>query len=63
MAEVSIDGRLFQERLSQLASAWKNDLRSSSSLFDGANSMVVMLGKLSEQGEFYKNNAMHVSVC
>jgi nucleosome binding factor SPN SPT16 subunit len=59
MGEVSIDSKLFHERLSHLASSWKNDLRTGTNVFNGANSMIVMFGKLEEDGQFHKNNAMH----
>ena len=61
MAEVKIDSKLFQERISHFAAAWKNDLRSKDGLFGGASSIVVMMGKMEEIPEFHKNNAMHVS--
>lgn len=61
MAEIKIDSKLFQERLSHFATAWKNDLRSKESLFGGASSIVVMMGKVEEAPEFHKNNAVHVS--
>ncbi|KAG5918249.1 FACT complex subunit spt16 [Claviceps capensis] len=59
MAEVKIDSKLFQERISHFATAWKNDLRTKDGLFDGASSIVVMMGKMEEMPEFHKNNAMH----
>ncbi|KAG5978929.1 FACT complex subunit spt16 [Claviceps digitariae] len=59
MAEVKIDSKLFQERISHFATAWKNDLRSKDGLFGGASSIVVMMGKMEEIPEFHKNNAMH----
>ena len=61
MAEITIDSKLFQERISHFATAWKNDLRSKDGLFGGASSIVVMMGKVEEVPEFHKNNAMHVS--
>ena len=61
MADIKIDGKLFQERISHFATAWKNDLRSKDSLFNEATSIVVMMGKMEEIPEFHKNNAMHVS--
>ena len=63
MAEITIDSKLFQERISHFATAWKNDLRSKDGLFGGASSIVVMMGKVEEVPEFHKNNAMHVSRC
>lgn len=61
MAEIKIDSKLFQERVSHFTTAWKNDLRSKDGLFAGASSIVVMMGKVEEVPEFHKNNAMHVS--
>jgi hypothetical protein len=60
MAEIKIDSKLFQERLSHLVTAWKNDLRSKDGLFGGASSLVIMMGKVEEVPLFHKNNAMHV---
>jgi nucleosome binding factor SPN SPT16 subunit len=59
MAEIKIDSKLFQERISHFATAWKNDLRSKDGLFNGAQSLVVMMGKVEEVPEFHKNNAIH----
>ncbi|KAL3953135.1 hypothetical protein ACCO45_013078 [Purpureocillium lilacinum] len=59
MAEIKIDSKLFQERISHFATAWKNDLRSKESLFGGATSLVIMMGKVEDMPEFHKNNAMH----
>lgn len=60
MAEIKIDSKIFQERISHFATAWKNDLRSKDGLFNGAQSLVVMMGKVEEVPEFHKNNAIHV---
>lgn len=62
MAEIKIDSKLFQERISHFVSSWKNDLRSSDGLFGGATSIVIMMGKVNEVPEFHKNNAVHVRV-
>lgn len=61
MADIKIDSKLFQERVSHFATAWKNDLRSKDGLFNGATSILIMMGKMEEIPEFHKNNAMHVS--
>jgi nucleosome binding factor SPN SPT16 subunit len=61
MADIKIDSKLFQDRLSHFATSWKNDLRSKESLFGGASSIIVMMGKMEEVPEFHKNNAVHVS--
>lgn len=60
MAEIKIDSKLFQERISHFVTAWKNDLRTKDGLFGGASSMVVMMGKVEEIPELHKNNAIHV---
>jgi len=59
MADIKIDSKLFQDRLSHFATSWKNDLRSKESLFGGASSIIVMMGKMEEVPEFHKNNAVH----
>ncbi|KJZ78273.1 FACT complex subunit SPT16 [Hirsutella minnesotensis 3608] len=59
MAEIKIDSKLFQERVSHLVTAWKNDLRSKDGLFGGATSIVIMMGKVEEVSELHKSNAMH----
>ncbi|UKZ77912.1 FACT complex subunit spt16 [Trichoderma virens FT-333] len=59
MAEIKIDSKLFQERLSHFVTAWKNDLRSKDGLFGGASSFVIMMGKVEEAPELLKNNAVH----
>lgn len=61
MAEIKIDSKLFQERVSHLINAWKADKRSGDALFDGASSIVINMGKAEEVPEFHKNNAVHVS--
>ncbi len=63
MAEIKIDGKAFQERLSHFVTAWKADKRSGDALFAGASSIVILMGKVEEEPEFYKNNAMHVCLC
>lgn len=61
MAEIKIDARLFQERISHFATSWKNDIRTKDGLFGGATALVVMMGKVEEVPELHKNNAVHVS--
>jgi nucleosome binding factor SPN SPT16 subunit len=60
MAEIKIDSKLFQERISHFVSAWKNDLRSKEGVFGGASSIVIVMGKMEDAPEYHKNNAMHV---
>ncbi|KAI1308574.1 FACT complex subunit SPT16 [Xylaria venustula] len=60
MAEIKIDAKLFHERVSHFISAWKNDKRTSDNgAFAGVSSIVIMMGKVEENPEFHKNNAMH----
>ncbi|KAF8854754.1 transcription elongation complex subunit [Acephala macrosclerotiorum] len=59
MAEIKIDKNLFQERLSRFVSAWKADKRSGDALFNGASSILVLMGKTEETAQFQKNNAIH----
>lgn len=61
MAEIKIDSKLFQERVSHFVGAWKNEKRASENgVFAGVSSIVIMMGKVEESPEFHKNNAMHV---
>lgn len=63
MGDIKIDKGLFQERLGHLISAWKSDKRSSGdSVFAGASSIVILVGKTEESAQFMKNNAVHVSI-
>ena len=60
--EVKIDKDVFQNRLSQFISTWKNDRRQSNdALFGGVGSIVVLMGRNEDNPTFHKNNAMHVS--
>lgn len=60
---IKIDNKLFHERISHFVNAWKADKRSGDTLFGGASSIVVMMGKMEEAQGFQKNNAMHVRLC
>jgi nucleosome binding factor SPN SPT16 subunit len=60
MAEITIDKNIFQERLSHLVSAWKQDKRSGNALFGDASSILILMGKTEENSQFQKNNAIHV---
>jgi len=60
MAEIKIDSKVFQERISHFINAWKADKRSGDALFGGASSVVITMGKVDANPEFHKNNAMHV---
>jgi nucleosome binding factor SPN SPT16 subunit len=60
MAEITIDHKAFQERISHFSSNWKNDIRSREGTFNGATSIVILMGKAEESQDFHKNNATHV---
>lgn len=61
MGDIKIDSKTFQERLSHFVTTWKADKRTGGdALFAGASSIVVLMGKVDEEPEFFKNNAMHV---
>lgn len=62
MADIKIDAKVFQERISHFVNAWKADKRSGDALFNGASSILILMGKVTEEPELYKNNAMHVSL-
>jgi nucleosome binding factor SPN SPT16 subunit len=62
MAEIKIDKSLFQERLSHFISAWKADKRGGDAVFNGANSILILMGKTEDAASFQKNNAIHVSL-
>ncbi|KAI9729207.1 MAG: FACT complex subunit spt16 [Cirrosporium novae-zelandiae] len=57
--EIKIDSRTFQERLSHFVGQWKIDKRSGDVLFNGASSIVILMGKAEEAAQFQKNNAVH----
>lgn len=61
MADIKIDKVLFQERLQHFVGAWKADKRAGDALFNGASSILVLMGKAEETTSFSKNNAVHVS--
>lgn len=60
MADIKIDAKLFQERINHFVNAWKADKRAGDQIFSGVSSIVILLGKVEENPEFHKNNAMHV---
>ncbi|CAG8976476.1 hypothetical protein HYALB_00010612 [Hymenoscyphus albidus] len=59
MAEIQIVKSTFQERLSHFIGAWKADKRSGDALFNGASSILILLGKAEETSNFQKNNSIH----
>lgn len=64
MAEIKIEAKLFQERISDFTNTWKADAKRSGDdgVFGGVGSIIIMMGKVDENPEFHKNNAMHVSL-
>ena len=61
MSDIVINATAFFDRLASLYASWKSDKRASDGVFSGADSMVVVTGKASEQESVYqKNNALHV---
>lgn len=62
MVDIRIDKNLFQERLSHFISSWKADKRGGDAVFNGANSILVLMGKTEDVASFQKNNAIHVSL-
>jgi len=63
MADIKIDGKLFQERISHFINTWKADKRLGDATFGGVSSIVILMGKIEDDaGVFHKNNAMQVSL-
>jgi nucleosome binding factor SPN SPT16 subunit len=62
MADIKIDSKVFQERISHFVNAWKADKRSGDALFGGVSSIAILMGKVDANPEFHKNNAMHVGL-
>jgi len=60
MADIKIDSKVFQERIAHFVNAWKADKRSGDALFQGASSILILMGKADNNSELHKNNAMHV---
>ncbi|KKF95865.1 FACT complex subunit SPT16 [Ceratocystis platani] len=59
MGDIKIDSKSFHERISHFTGAWRNDLRSKDAVFNGASSIVILMGKAEDSGDFHKNNALH----
>lgn len=57
---IVIDKQAFSTRLNNFVAAWKNDKRSSNGVFGGAGSIVIVMGKATDDGAYMKNNAFHV---
>lgn len=56
--EVSIDKTTFHNRLSAFISQWRQDKRNGDSLFAGASSICIVMGKSDESQGFTKTSAM-----
>ncbi|EMR63682.1 putative fact complex subunit spt-16 protein [Eutypa lata UCREL1] len=59
MADIKIEAKIFQERINHFVTAWKADKRAGDQVFSGVSSILILLGKVEENPEFHKNNAMH----
>ncbi|KAF2397363.1 SPT16-domain-containing protein [Trichodelitschia bisporula] len=57
--QVTIDKKLFHDRLSAFLAAWKTDRRSGDGIFQGVGSIVICVGKASE-GEYPKSSAFQL---
>ncbi|GLI81931.1 FACT complex subunit spt16 [Penicillium ochrochloron] len=58
--KIAIDKNTFFNHLSNFYASWKADKRSGNTLFGGAGSIVILMGKTkSDESSFQKNNAMH----
>lgn len=58
--QVNIDKQLFHNRLSAFIAQWKQDKRNGDSIFNGANSVVVCIGKSEDAQLFNKVTAFQV---
>ena len=58
--EITIDKTAFHDRLSSFLNQWKNDKRSGDALFNGVDSIVLLVGKASETGTYSKTTAFQV---
>ncbi|MCJ1307261.1 FACT complex subunit spt16 [Agyrium rufum] len=60
--KVEIDKQAFHDRLASFIGAWKKDQRSGDTLFGGANSIVILMGRPDDAAftSYRKNNAMHL---
>lgn len=58
--QVKIDKQLFHNRLSAFIAQWKQDKRSGDAAFNGADSVVICIGKSEEGQPFNKTTAFQV---
>ncbi|OJD37458.1 fact complex subunit spt16 [Diplodia corticola] len=58
--EISIDKNAFHDRLSSFISQWKADKRSGDAVFNGASSIVIMVGKANDAQAYPKNVAFQL---
>jgi nucleosome binding factor SPN SPT16 subunit len=58
--EIVIDKQLFHDRLQAFITQWKADKRSGDTLFGGAGSIIILVGKASEPGAYAKSSAFQV---
>jgi hypothetical protein len=55
--DIVIDKAAFHDRLSNFIAQWKNDKRAGETLFGGVGSIVICIGKASEQTTSYTKSA------
>ncbi|KAF2264458.1 SPT16-domain-containing protein [Lojkania enalia] len=58
--EIVIDKQLFHERLNNFMTKWKADKRSGDQIFNGAGSIIAVVGKASEPGNYLKPAALQL---
>ncbi|KAL9056301.1 MAG: hypothetical protein Q9162_002992 [Coniocarpon cinnabarinum] len=57
---VQIDSNTFHDRLASFLTAWKNDKRAGDNFFNGASSLILLMGKSEEASGFFKNGAFQL---
>jgi nucleosome binding factor SPN SPT16 subunit len=57
MSEITIEKDTFHDRLSSFISHWKSDKRAADGIFNGANSILVPVGKANESSDTYSKTA------
>jgi hypothetical protein len=57
MGDITIEKDTFHDRLSSFISHWKSDKRAADGLFNGANSIIVPIGKANESSDNYSKTA------
>lgn len=62
MVDIKIDVKVFQECILYFVNVWKVDKCFGDVLFNGVLFIFILMGKVIEEFEFYKNNVMYVSL-